>query len=76
MNEVETQENEANLCVCEALKIVMVGASYKWLNPQKLFYQLEYILQSEHGIKNYMDYKVRLLDADTEMSVLKEGLWK
>lgn len=69
-------EQEANLCICQELKTIMIGASFRRFKPEKLFCQLEYILNVEHGIEDFMEYKIRLLDADADMVTLKEGLWR
>ena len=68
-------EEEAHIGVSIPYKTVMVNLPSIGVVPKYLYYQLEFTLQNELDIQDYMDYKVKLIDVDTTMKLLKEGKW-
>lgn len=70
---MENKRIDVSIGVCVELKTIMVVTASSKINPHELYDKIEYILKVEYDIKDFEDFKVRMIDIDTTVAELKMG---
>jgi len=64
---------DVQIGICVEFKTIMIVTVSSKINPHELYDKIEYILKVENNIKDFEDFKVRMIDIDTTVAELKMG---